>query len=85
MDDVLQQNAQLENVAHDITSFFGKVEYNTTRNMLLGDMCNFLSDIIQDTIVAMGTKACHVRGFKKYIMIKAFRILYPIYCKFARD
>ena len=58
---MLQKDVQLENVTHGITSFFGKLVYKTTRDTLLGDMCSFLSDTIEETVVVMGTKACHVR------------------------
>ena len=61
IDEVLQKNMQLENVTHDISSFFGKLVYSTTRDTLLGNMCSFLSYTIQEAIVIMGTKACHVR------------------------
>ena len=61
IDDVLQKNEQLHKVAHDVTNFFATEEYNTTRETLLGDICKFLSDTIQEAIVVMGTKACHVR------------------------
>ena len=60
IDAVLEKNNELSDLTKSITDFFGKPEYNTTRETLLGNMCNFFSDTIQETIIAMATKACHV-------------------------
>ena len=61
IDNVLEMTNNLDDLTNFIASFFGKPMYNTTRETMIGDMCSFMSDTIEETIVAMGTKACHVR------------------------
>ena len=60
IDKLLEKNNKLSEVTKSIIDFYGVPEYNTTRELLLGDMCHFLSGTIQETIVAMGTKVCRV-------------------------
>ena len=61
IDNVLEMTNNLDDLTDFITNFFGKPMYKTARETMLGDMCSFMSDTIQETIVAMGTKACRVR------------------------
>ena len=63
MNDVTKKTIKLSEVTKGITNVFDQAAhgvYSTTRETLLGNMCNFLSDTVQETIVTMASKACHV-------------------------
>ena len=60
MDDVIEKTNKLSDLTDGITNYFGRPEYNTSRETMLGDMCHFLDDTIQEAVVTMTTKACHV-------------------------
>ena len=60
MNDVSEKTLKLSEVTNGITNFFGQTVHGTSRETLLGNMCSFLSDTVQETIVTMASKACHV-------------------------
>ena len=63
LNDVSEKTIKLSDVTKGITNFYGQAAhgvYSTTRETLLGNMCSFLSDTVQETIVTMASKACQV-------------------------
>ena len=62
MDDVIEKTNKLGDLTNGITNFFIRPEYNTSRETMLGDMCHFLSDTVEETMVTMTTKVCRVRA-----------------------
>ena len=60
IDGIIQKTNKLGDLTDFITGFFGRPEYNTARETMLGDMCHFLSDAMEETINTMTMKACHV-------------------------
>ena len=63
MKDVTEKSIKLGAFTDRITSDIGQGEhksYNTTREALLGDLCYFLSDAIEEIVITMATKACRV-------------------------
>ena len=60
MDEVIEKTNKLSDLTDGITNYFGRPEYDTPRETMLGDMCHFLSDTVEETLVTMGTKACNV-------------------------
>ena len=60
MDDVIEKTNKLSDLTDRITNYFGRPEYDTPRETMLGDMCHFLADTVEETIVTIGTKACNV-------------------------
>ena len=63
IDDVIEKTNKLGDLTENITNFFGRREYNTTRETLLGDICQLLSDTIEVTVITMTTRACRVSFF----------------------
>ena len=63
IDDVIEKTNKLGELTDNITNFFGRPEYNTTRETLLGDICQLLSDTIEVTVVTTTTRACRVSFF----------------------
>ena len=59
-DEVIEKTNKLSYLTDNITNFFGRPEYNTSRETMLGDMCHFLDDTIQEAVATMTTKACYV-------------------------
>ena len=60
IDGVLEKTNKLADLTDFIINFFGRPGYNTTRETLLGNTCQFLSDTMQVAIATMTTKACRV-------------------------
>ena len=60
IDDVIEKTNKLGDLTENITNFFGRREYNTTRETLLGDICQLLSDTIEVTVITMIPRACRV-------------------------
>ena len=60
IDNVMEKTNTLKDLTSGIVHFFGRTKYNTTRETLLGDICQLLSDTIQVAIVTMTTRACRV-------------------------
>ena len=60
IDDIIEKTNKLDDLTDGITNFFGRPEYKTSRETMLGDMCHFLSDTMEEAITTMTTKACHV-------------------------
>ena len=60
IDDVIEKTNKLGDLTNGITTFFGRPEYNTSRETMLGDMCHFLSDTAEEILFTITTKACSV-------------------------
>ena len=60
MYEIIEKTNKLSDLTEGITNFFGRPEYDTARETMLGDMCHFLDNTMQETVVIMTSKACYV-------------------------
>ena len=60
INEVIEKTEKIHNVANSIVKFFKHSAYNTTRDTLLGNMCNFISNTLDEALSVMGSKGCRI-------------------------